>query len=283
MQQILKIIEGLKRENPLITSEELINASREYLQIIVLESIYHSKFGRFLSFMGGTCLRLCHSLKRYSEDLDFTLDIRSSEYDFKKLSLIIQKDLMLRNIKNEINVSQDKIVQKTFIKIVDLLDMLGLSRVKGQRLHIKLEVDTNPVDIRFGKRESFFVAKYNEIFPILKHDLPTLFAGKILAVLNRPYRRGRDFYDLIWYLSQKININITYLNEGMKQSRTKEKFLDEKEIFKRIEEKVSQIEPDFILKDIGRFLEDPKDMAWIKNYRQVFLQLKNLNLNRPAG
>lgn len=281
MQQLLKIIEGVKRENSLITSEELINVSREYIQIIILESIYHSKFGRFLSFMGGTCLRLCHNLKRYSEDLDFTLDANSSEYDFKNLNLIIQKNLILRNIKNEINVSQDKIVQKTFIKIVDLLDILGLSRVKGHRLHIKLEVDTNPVDIKFGKRETFFITKYNEIFPILKHDLPTLFAGKILAILNRPYRRGRDFYDLIWYLSQKININITYLNEGMKQSSMKEKFSNEEEIFKRIDETVSQIEPDFILKDIGRFLEDTNDITWIKNYKQVFLQLKNSNLKKP--
>ena len=281
MQQLLKIIESLRRENPLITSEELINVSREYLQIVILEGIYHSKFGRFLSFMGGTCLRLCHNLKRYSEDLDFTLDVNSGEYDFKNLNLIVQQDLASRNIKNEINVSQDKIVQKTFIKIVDILDMLGLSRVKGQRLHIKLEVDTSPVDIKFGKRESFFIAKYNEIFPILKHDLPTLFAGKILAILNRPYRRGRDFYDLIWYLSQKVNINITYLNEGMKQSSLKEKFSDEEEIFERIDGIVSQIESDFILKDISRFLEDPNDIAWIKNYKQVFLQLKNSNLKKP--
>jgi len=231
--------------------------------------------------MGGTCLRLCHNLKRYSEDLDFTLDVKSGEYDFKNLNLIVQQDLVSRNIKNEINVSQDKIVQKTFIKIVDILDLLGLSRVKGQRLHIKLEVDTNPVDIKFGKRESFFITKYNEIFPILKHDLPTLFAGKILAILNRPYRRGRDFYDLIWYLSQKVNINITYLNEGMKQCSLKEKFSDEEEIFGRIEGIVSQIESDFILKDISRFLEDPNDITWIKNYKQVFLQLKNSNLKKP--
>jgi len=281
MQQLLKIIESLRRENPLITSEELINFSREYLQIVILEGIYHSKFGRFLSFMGGTCLRLCHNLKRYSDDLDFTLDVKSGEYDFKNLNLIVQQDLVSRNIKNEINVSQDKIVQKTFIRIVDILDLLGLSRVKGQRLHIKLEVDTNPVDIKFGKRESFFITKYNEIFPILKHDLPTLFAGKILAILNRPYRRGRDFYDLIWYLSQKVNINITYLNEGMKQCSLKEKFSDEEEIFERIEGIVSQIESDFILKDISRFLEDPNDITWIKNYKQVFLQLKNSNLKKP--
>lgn len=280
MQQLFKIIAGLKRENSLITSEELINVSREYLQIIILESIYQSRFGRFLSFMGGTCLRFCYNLKRYSEDLDFTLDVKSGEYDFKNLNLIIQKNLMLRNIKNEINVSQDKIVQKTFIKIVDILDLLGLSKVKGQRLHIKLEVDTNPVDIKFGKREVFFITKYNEIFPILKHDLPTLFTGKVLAILNRPYRRGRDFYDLIWYLNQKVNINIIYLNEGIKQSNLGEKFLNEEEVFERIDEIVSQIKPDFILKDIGRFLEDPNDEAWIKNYKQVFLQLKNSKLKK---
>jgi len=67
----------------------------------------------------------------------------------------------------------------------------------------------------------------------------------------------------------------------MKQSSIKAKFLDEEEIFERIDEIVSQIEPDFILKDISRFLEDTNDIAWIKNYKQVFQQLKNSKLKKP--
>jgi len=278
MQTLVKMVEQIRSENPNVTSEELINIVREYLQIIILKSIYQSKFGRDISFMGGTCLRICYDLKRYSEDLDFTLDRKTAGYNFRSLNQLIQKDFSLRNIKLDLNISEDKTVQKVFIKVIDLLEPLGLSRIKNQRLHIKIEVDTNPVDIKYGGRETFFVSKYNEIFPIIKQDMETLFAGKVLAILCRPYRKGRDFYDLIWYLNREAKINLAYLNEGLKIAGYPKDFSNEKVLFAAIEKIVLELEPDFILKDVGRFLEDPKEEVWLKQYKEVFSQLKDKRL-----
>lgn len=274
MQALINLVEQTRKENPNITSEELANLVREYLQILILKSIYQSKFGQSLSFVGGTCLRICYDLKRYSEDLDFSLDKKAADYDFKRLCQLVQRDLSLINIGADLNVSQEKTVQKAFVKVVEVMERLGLSRIKGQKIHIKLEVDTNPVDIKFGKIESFFVSKYNEIFPILKHDLETLFAGKILAILDRPYRRGRDFYDLIWYLNRKVKINLTYLNEGLKQAGYSSEFAGEEEVLRELDEIVNGLEPDFILDDIGRFLEDPSEEVWLKRYREIYFQLR---------
>lgn len=273
MQALINLVEQARRENPNITSEELTSLVREYLQILILKSIYQSKFGQNLSFVGGTCLRICYDLKRYSEDLDFSLDKKAADYDFKRLCQLVQKDLSVINIGADLNVSQEKTVQKAFIKVVEILERLDLSRVRGQKIHIKLEVDTNPVNIKFGRIEPFFVSKYNEIFPILKHDLETLFAGKILAILGRPYRRGRDFYDLIWYLNRKVKINLTYLNKGLKQTGCGSE-LNEEEVLKELDEIVDGLQPDFILEDIGRFLEDPGEEAWLKRYREVYFQLR---------
>ena len=274
MQVLINLVEKARKESPKITSEVLTNLVREYLQILILKSIYHSKFNQSLSFVGGTCLRICYDLKRYSEDLDFSLDKKVADYDFKRLSQLVQKDLSLINIGTDLNVSQEKTVQKAFIKVVEVLEILGLSKIKGQKIHIKLEVDTNPVGIKFGRIEPFFVSKYNEIFPILKHDLETLFAGKILAILGRPYRRGRDFYDLIWYLNRKVRINLAYLNEGLKEAGHDSEFAGEEVVFKELDEIVDKLKPDFILEDIGRFLEDPGEEAWLKRYREVYFQLR---------
>jgi predicted nucleotidyltransferase component of viral defense system len=273
MQLLKKIIEQERIENPKITVEDLINTAREYLQIIILKSIYQSKIGQFLSFMGGTCLRICYDLKRFSEDLDFTLDKKNIGYDFQNLNQRVLSNLSLRNIEADFKASQDKTVQKSFIKFTKLLKPLGLSKLKDQKLHIKIEVDTNPVDIKYGTRETFFINKHNEIFPILKHDLTTLFAGKILAILCRPYRRGRDFYDFIWYLNRKAKINLDYLNEGLKQAKYPKKFSEEKEVIDEITTIIDQIKPDFIIKDIGQFLEDPSEETWINRYSEVFHQL----------
>jgi predicted nucleotidyltransferase component of viral defense system len=273
MQQLIKLIDDTRKENPRVTSEDLVNMIREYLQIAILKSVYQSKYGPDLSFVGGTCLRICYNLKRYSEDLDFTLDGKTTGYDFRSLIHWVQKNLSLRNIEADLTVSADKVMQKAFIRINDALDILGLSRTKGQKLHIKIEVDTNPVSIESGSRESFFVSKYNEIFPILKHDLETLFAGKVLATLCRPYRRGRDFYDLIWYLNRGVKINLAYLNRGLRMAGRSEELANEVLVFKNIEQIVNTLKPDFILADLSRFLEDSKEEAWIKEYPRVFQQL----------
>lgn len=279
MQALIKLVDNIRKENPHMTSDDLLNIMREYLQIAILKSIYQSKYGQDLSFMGGTCLRICYDLKRYSEDLDFALDAKTTDYDFQGLVLRTTKDLALRNIEADAKISEDKTVQKAFVKVTNVLEALSLSMAKGQKLHIKIEVDTNPVDIRYGHRESFFVTRHNEIFPILKHDLETLFAGKVLAILCRPYRRGRDFYDLIWYLNRKAKMNLAYLNQGLRMAQSPDEFSSEDAVLEKIEEIVAELKPAFIIDDIGRFLEDPKEEIWIKRYTEAFHQLKKERLS----
>jgi len=280
MQALIKLVDSIRKENPRITSGELLNTVREYLQIVILKLIYQSKYGQDLSFVGGTCLRICYDLKRYSEDLDFTLDGKTTSYDFQSLVLSVQKDLALRNIEADVKINEDKTVQKAFAKATNVLDKLELSITKGQKLHIKIEVDTNPVNIRYGQRESFFVTKYNEIFPILKHDLETLFAGKALAIFCRPYQKGRDFYDLIWYLNHSARMNLAYLNEGLRAAGCPAEFSNEEAVFEQIGGIVTHLKPDFIIDDIGRFLEDPKEEIWIRQYAKVFRQLKEARFSR---
>jgi len=43
---------------------------REYLQTIILNSIYKSNFAKSMFFVGGTALRFFYTLPRFSEDLD---------------------------------------------------------------------------------------------------------------------------------------------------------------------------------------------------------------------
>lgn len=253
-----------------VTDEEILNLAREYLQVAALKFIYHSKFGNALSFMGGTSLRICYDLKRYSEDLDFSLDDAKAAYSFPQLISAVQKGFELLGYAVTINVHEEKTVQKALIGFSGLPEALGLRTLrKGQKLHIKVEVDTNPPALKKGDRESFFVNRFGEIFPILKHTLPTLFAGKVLALLYRPYARGRDYYDLIWYLSQKTELNLDYLNRGAKDK----KFKNLQDVTAALRQKVGETKPSLILKDISRFLEEPGEREWISKYQELFDQL----------
>src|SRR3989338_9793971 len=122
MEGLKKIIQKRKNESSRsVTEEEIINLTREYLQVLALKFIFHSKFGGSLSFMGGACLRICYDLKRYSEDLDFTLDNPQSFYSFSSLILDLKKEFELLGYSLGTNVHEEKTVQKSFIRIRDIL------------------------------------------------------------------------------------------------------------------------------------------------------------------
>lgn len=270
MERAKKIIEELRSRPVPPTDQEILNTLREYIQTIVLKLVFESRFGAALSFMGGTALRICHNIKRYSEDLDFALDDRKTPYRFSSLMNAVSRELTLRGFDLATSISEDKVVQKGFFRFEGIGRLFGIRGFhEEQKLHVKLEVDVSPPALEKGDRESFFVNRFQEIFPILKHTLPTLFAGKILAILHRPYARGRDYYDLVWYLSQKVEPNLGYLNRGTRGK----KFRNVEEVLERLRRSVEQAKPSVILKDVGRFLEDPSEEKWISDYEKVFAQL----------
>lgn len=271
MQKLNLIIAEAKKRG--VGNNAILNIIREYLQVLILKAIYQSKYGRGLSFMGGTCLRICYDLKRYSEDLDFALDRKISSYSFKELNATIASFLKNTDFEVDVKTSDDKIVQKSFIRVGKILHIFGLSPLQSQKIHVKLEVDTNPVKVNDKQIETFFVAKFNEMFPILKHNNSTMFAGKICAVLNRAYTKGRDFYDLIWYLNRKIDIDFDYLNRAFKQAGLKKQFKDRADVVKTLDEKIKKVDVSLIMKDIGRFLEDSSEEAWLKQYPKAFRQV----------
>lgn len=278
MQNLTKLISEAKAKN--FTGQQLQNVIREYLQVLILKAIYQSKYGASLSFIGGTCLRICYNLRRYSEDLDFALDREMPKYSFKGLNEIIADYLKHTDFEVDLNIQEEKTVQKSFIRISRILHFFGLSPLKSQKLHVKLEIDTNPVHVTDKEIETFFVTKFDENFPILKHTDDTLFAGKICAALNRTYTKGRDFYDLIWYLNKGTKINFRYLNKAFVQAGFKQQFKDKNEVVNRLQEKIKVVDVKDIFKDVSRFLEDSGEEKWVKDYLAAFKQAAKRFLER---
>ncbi|MBI4236910.1 MAG: nucleotidyl transferase AbiEii/AbiGii toxin family protein [Deltaproteobacteria bacterium] len=265
MEQLKRIVQAAP-----LTDDALVNVVREYLQVLVLKLLFHGKGGRALSFVGGTCLRICYDLKRYSEDLDFCLDAPTANYQFAPLLRGVRQALQQRGFIVTATIHEEKIVQKAFLRFDGFHEALGIRGFRqGQKIHLKVEVDAKPLVLRANERESVFVSRFQEIFPIVKHNLATLFAGKVLAILYRPYTRGRDYYDLIWYLNRKAPLNLEYLNRGQRRPS----FASLRDVVAALTAKVTAVKPQLLLKDISRFLEDPSEAAWIADYQQLFRQL----------
>ncbi len=216
----IKIIEErIKEYNPNGKEEEL-NALKEIVQEITLSALSRAEFFKHGAFQGGTCLRIVHSLPRFSEDMDFVLF--KTDPDFKWSHFFHEIDLEFSGYGLRLEIKDrskaEDTVKKAFLKENSFGKVLKLiyerTRFDVQVVNIKLEVDTNPP---MGSDYETKVIGFPEPFSIVAQDLPSLFAGKMHALLCREYVKGRDWYDFIWYMSKKIEINLLNLQNALFQ------------------------------------------------------------------
>ena len=193
------------------------NLTREYLQALILQSLQRTGAMTMIAFHGGTALRFLYSLPRYSEDLDFALERDPGSYDFRSYLQAIRKDLEAQGYKITLKVNDQKTVHSAFIRFSGLLYELKLTPHQDETLAVKLEVDTNPPA---GAVLDTSLVRHHVLLNLQHHDRASLLAGKLHAVLQRPYLKGRDLYDLIWYLSDKDwpNPNFVLLNNALNQT-----------------------------------------------------------------
>ena len=170
-----------------------------------------------LAFPGGTALRFLFSNARYSEDLDFALEQARSQYDFRAYLAAIQSTFTLEGYALDLKVSDKKTVHSAFVRFRGLLYELDLSPHRHEVLAVKIEVDTNPPA---GAGLATSVIRRHVTLQLHHHDRASLLAGKLHAILQRPYIKGRDLYDLLWYLSDPAwpAPNLTLLNNALQQT-----------------------------------------------------------------
>ncbi|MBK8784601.1 MAG: nucleotidyl transferase AbiEii/AbiGii toxin family protein [Anaerolineales bacterium] len=196
---------------------EAHNLTREYLQALILQSLQRVGAMTTIAFHGGTALRFLYSLPRYSEDLDFALERNSETYDFRSYLQAIRKDLEAQGYAITLKVNDQKTVHSAFVRFSGLLYELKLSPHQDEMLAVKLEVDTNPPG---GAELDTSLVRRHVLLNLQHHDRASLLSGKLHAILQRPYLKGRDLYDLIWYLSDKDwpDPNLALLNNALKQT-----------------------------------------------------------------
>ena len=138
-------------------------------------------------------------------------------------------------------------------------DRAGVSSIKEQKLSIKIEIDTNPPEGAVLKTN--IVNKY---FPIsfLSYDIASLFAGKLHALLSRKYTKGRDFFDIGWYLSKwkDLSPNIILLQNALKQTGWGKEFPSKANWRDFLYKVIKEADWKKVKQDVENFLERPSDM-----------------------
>lgn len=208
------------------------NLLKNYLQIIFLDFIYSNRKYSQLIFYGGSSLAHCYNMPRLSEDLDF-VDLKK-EIEIPKLA----KDLEMYFKKNtdlEVKAVSQKF--RTYLKF-PLLRELGLAgKSESDLLFLKIEIFNEFDFCTDYKIETIPLFKFNRTVLVKTFDLPTLMATKIRAVLMRKWEKtdksgkilatvkGRDYYDLLWYLEKGIMPNYRCIEGIDNKEELKEKLL----------------------------------------------------------
>lgn len=238
------------------------NLVREYLQALILSSLQRSGAMVSLAFNRGTALRFLYALPRYSEDLDFALEGAAEQYDFRAYLKVIRRDMKAQGYQVVLKVSDKKTVHGAFVRYPGLLYELGLSSHQGEVLTVKIEVDTHPPA---GAGLETTIVRRHVLLHLQHHDRASLLAGKLHAVLQRPYLKGRDVYDLLWYLSApdwpRPNLNL--LNHALDQTGWTEAPLTAENWRAMIREQLVRADWESILADASPFLLDSNETAFL--------------------
>lgn len=189
-------LRSLIRENP--DPVRARNTTREYLQARILETLQRDGAMIPLAFHGGTALRFLYALPRYSEDLDFSLENPAAGYALREYLRAIQDVFKLEGYEVSVRMNDQRTVHSAFIRFNGLLHELGLSAQSSEVLAVKIEIDTNPPG---GACLEVTLVRRHVTLRLQHHDRATLLAGKLHAILQRPWIKGRDLYDLMWYLT----------------------------------------------------------------------------------
>ncbi|MBN1946989.1 MAG: nucleotidyl transferase AbiEii/AbiGii toxin family protein [Bradymonadales bacterium] len=208
-------IEELIRGTPsALTGTNLV---REYLQARILAALQEIGAFRIWAFHGGTALRFLYGIGRYSEDLDFSMVTQGQEPGFCKAILSVQADLQREGYQVNLKLDEERVVAGAFVRFPGLLEELGLAPRRSRALSVKVEVDTRPPD---GATLETTVVRRHILLHLHHHDRATLLAGKLHAILSRAWTKGRDLYDLVWYLSDPDwpEPNLAYLNAALAQT-----------------------------------------------------------------
>ena len=214
------ILENRLKQYTLQSKQDELNALKEIFQEIALAALSRTDFFKYAAFQGGTCLRILYGLPRFSEDLDFVLLKTDPNFQWSLFLQTMQLEFEAYGLHLEATdrSKADSAIKKAFLKERSFGQSLTLSYPLNtsdtQSIQIKLEIDINPPE------GSSFEVKYLDFpypFSLTLQDRPSLFAGKCHALLCRKYVKGRDWFDFIWYVTQKTPINYDLLEQALYQ------------------------------------------------------------------
>ena len=274
------ILQKMLEKYEINSEQDEINAMKEIIQEIVLSGLSRGKFFDEAAFYGGTALRIFYGLDRFSEDLDFALIKPNPNFDLSKYFSFIEEEAKSYGLKLIINKKEkekESNITSAFLKENTMEHILLFFTDNNYQtnnkllkdIKIKFEVDINPpAGANYELKYQLLPSPYQ----IRLYDLPSLFAGKIHAILCRKWNlrtKGRDLYDYVFFLSLNTKVNIDLVKNKLIES----KYIKENDSFnldilkKLLKEKFKEINYDNAKEDVKPFIKNQSSLdLWSSDF-----------------
>lgn len=209
------------------TDDDYENALREIIQHLSLLGLWRHKFFEHAAFYGGTALRMFYGLPRFSEDIDFSLLTPDFNFNIQPFLKGIENELASYGFHMcTVQKQKQTNIKSAFIKGNTIENLLVIEAdptmleglPKNKTLKVRFELDIDPPGTPDYDVKTMLLPFP---FQVRLFSLPDLFAGKLHAVLYRKWKervKGRDFFDMIWYIGKKVPCNLKHLQSRMEQT-----------------------------------------------------------------
>ncbi len=280
------IKQWLASYNP-ANKDDATHALREIMQEVALAGLYRKGFFEKAAFYGGTALRIFYGLDRFSEDLDFSLLEVDPNFSINTYLSAIVDEFEALGMHVSIKEKQKAIktnIDSAFLKsetiwrelvLEDVVPQQGLGQTAS--IKIKLEVDTMP-PTGFDTEEKLLLQPFS--FYVKCFSISDLFAGKMHALLFRRWKdnvKGRDWYDMEWYIRKGVALNLRHFALRAKDSGDwDQENITENEFRELLNAKIEAVNFQRIKDDIVRFIPDARVLdIWSPRYfRDLAAKLK---------
>lgn len=244
------------------------NAQHEVMQKIALAGLARGGFFERAAFYGGTCLHLLHGMERYSEDMDFSLLEPDLKFRFEDYFPAVVEEFKLAGKDVEIKMKhkgQPSAIESAFLK--ESSDVFDIGFTTEKRLKVKVEVDIDPPPC--FKTEMIPVVS-PRTFWARAYDLPGLYAGKVSAALFRKWKtrvKGRDWYDLVWYIANNVELDMTHLIARAKESEPTADVSTPEKLLAAFDAKIDAVDFERAKEDVVPFIGDIHELdIWSKDF-----------------
>ncbi len=260
--------------------QEHEQALREILQEIALVGLWRGKFFEHAAFYGGTALRIFYGLDRFSEDLDFTLLAPNPHWSWLPFSQAIKNELSSFGFEVSFAEKEKKsqtVIKSAFLKTPTVQELLKIGVhsdfLKGVHadtmIRIKVEIDTDPA-LGYAYEQKFLSQPVAISIRCVNEEC--LFAGKMHAALFRAWKgrvKGRDWYDMIWFIRKKVPLNLTLFSILSGQAE----ILNRTAFLRLAKERIDQLDVLSAIEDIIHFVREQEVIrrSWSKEFFQHWI------------